>query len=290
MMETVEEKQREKLERCIENIPALSTTVCKVMEVCGRTNSSPNELHKIISLDPVLAGQVLRLVNSAYYSFANKITSLSRGIVMLGMNTVKNMALSLAVIGAVNTMKKEGGLATDLFWEHSLAAAVSARLLGGELGGRSNQQLDELFLAGLLHDIGKIPFGAEYTEVLRLAEEEQIPLLAAEQQFLGMDHQQVGALIAEKWQLDGVVCDSISSHHNVDTLRSLGERADTVAIVALGNMYANIYDFGFAGDRFPGEEDFTQLLEFLGCDSSVFTNLGARVEEEIRLAAVFLQV
>ncbi|HIP82374.1 MAG TPA: HDOD domain-containing protein, partial [Desulfocapsa sulfexigens] len=78
------------MNRFIKRIPSLSTTVGKVVEICSRTDASPNELNKVISLDPVLTGQVLRLINSAYYSLVNKVTSLTRAITMLGMNTVKN--------------------------------------------------------------------------------------------------------------------------------------------------------------------------------------------------------
>jgi len=92
------DKQRRDIEKFIKKMPSLSTTVGKVMEICSRTDASPNELNKVISLDPVLTGQVLKLINSAYYSLMNKVTSLTRAITMLGMNTVKNMALSTAII------------------------------------------------------------------------------------------------------------------------------------------------------------------------------------------------
>ena len=95
------ERQRRDIERFINKMPSLSTTVGKVMEICSRTDASPNELNKVISLDPVLTGQVLKLINSAYYSLVNKVTSLTRAITMLGMNTVKNMALSTAIIRSV---------------------------------------------------------------------------------------------------------------------------------------------------------------------------------------------
>ena len=100
------EQQRRDIERFIEKMPSLSTTVGKVMEVCSRTDASPNELNKVVSLDPVLTGQVLKLINSAYYSLVNKVTTLTRAITMLGMNTVKNMALSTAIIKTVGGVKK----------------------------------------------------------------------------------------------------------------------------------------------------------------------------------------
>lgn len=289
-MELDKEKQRREIERFIEKIPSLSTTVGKVMEVCSRTDASPNELHKVISLDPVLTGQVLKLVNSAYYSLINKVTSLARAITMLGMNTVKNMALSTAIISTVGATKRSQVLPVAKFWAHSIATGVSAKLLGEEIGGMDTVERDELFLAGLLHDLGKVPFGTEYAEVLRLAEQEQIPLIDAERQLMGLDHQQVGTMIAEKWQLNTGLYNCIAHHHDIDSIGELGESAHPVAIVALGDLYANILDLGFAGNRYPREEDVSILLQRVGVPDDVFSGIGERVEEEIRLAEIFLQI
>ena len=129
-MASQKERQRRDIEKFIEKMPSLSTTVGKVMEICSRTDASPNELNKVISLDPVLTGQVLKLINSAYYSLVNKVTSLTRAITMLGMNTVKNMALSTAIIRTVAGAKKSKALPTTKFWAHSIGAGVSAKLLG----------------------------------------------------------------------------------------------------------------------------------------------------------------
>ncbi len=289
-MESVQVRQRQKIEQFIERMPALSTTACKVMEVCSRTDASPNELHKVISLDPVLAAQVLKLVNSAYYSFIEEVTSLVRAITRLGINTVKNMALSMAIVETINKAKKNEVLSATPFWEHSIAAGVGARILGTRIGGLSRLELDELFIAGLTHDLGKIPFGVEYIRVLRFAEREQLPLIAAERELLGMDHQEIGLLIAEKWRLNSRIRNCINHHHDIHSLHTLGEHARLVAIVALGNVCANIYSFGCAGNLFPAEEEVGELLDFLGCDEVIFDDLGLQVAEEIRLAAAFLQI
>ena len=79
----------------ISKMPSLSTTVTKVMEICNKPDTSPNDLNRVISLDPVLTGQVLKLVNSAYYSLPNQVTSLTRAIIMVGLNTVKNLGIKV---------------------------------------------------------------------------------------------------------------------------------------------------------------------------------------------------
>ncbi len=281
------DRQRRDIDRFIQKMPSLSTTVGKVMEICSRTDTSPNELKKVISLDPVLTGQVLKLINSAYYSLINKVTSLTRAITMLGMNTVKNMALSTAIINIVAGSKKSKALPTRKFWAHSIGAGVSARLLA-ETKGIPVLEREEIFLAGLLHDLGKVPFGDEYVEVLNIARFEQLPLREVEQEVMGIDHQQVGLLIAEKWKLNKVITSCIVSHHDIRSLP--GDTKEVVGLVALGNLYTNIHDHGYGGNPFPPENEIDSLLNILGITWEEFSSIGGRVNEEIEKAEVFLQI
>jgi len=290
------EGQRKKIERFIQKMPSLSTTVGKVLEICSRTDASPNELNKVISLDPVLTGQVLKLINSAYYSLMSKVTSLTRAITMLGMNTVKNMALSTAIINSVASANKSKALPTTKFWTHSIGVGVSAKLLA-VASGVSLQEREEFFIAGMLHDLGKIPFGDEYIHVLSIARQEQRPLIEVEREFLGIDHQEVGRLIAEKWKLTGFMASCVCCHHDIGTVGgapsevplSEEDRAKA-AIVALANMYINIHDIGYAGDPFPEYRNAEMLLELTGLDWSDLAAISGVVEDEIQKAQIFLQV
>ncbi len=281
------DKHRRDIELFIRKMPSLSTTVGKVMEICSRTDASPNELNKVISLDPVLTGQVLKLINSAYYSLVNKVTTLTRAITMLGMNTVKNMALSTAVIRTVGGVKKSRALPTAKFWAHSIGAGVSAKMIAAEKDIPILER-EELFVGGLLHDLGKVPFGDEYIEVVERAKSEQAPLIEVERDILGIDHQEVGMMIAEKWKLNEVITTCISRHHDVELLE--GRLARQVGFVQLGNLYTNILDIGYAGDSFPSEEQIRHLLEMLDIGPEVFFSVGESVESEIKKAEIFLRI
>lgn len=281
------EKQRKDIERFIQKMPSLSTTVGKVLEICSRTDASPNELNKVISLDPVLTGQVLKLINSAYYSLVTKITSLTRAITMLGMNTVKNMALSTAIIRTVAGAKKSKALPTSRFWAHTIGTGVSAKLLAATKDVPVLER-EELFVAGLLHDLGKIPFGDEYIEVLNIAQNEQVPLIEVERDIMGIDHQEVGLMIAEKWKLNEVITTCISRHHDVDGVDDHLTRQ--IAFVALGSVYTNILDIGYAGNSFPDEGEVLHLLDLLDITVEDFGTIGESVQEEIRKAEIFLQI
>jgi HD-like signal output (HDOD) protein len=113
------------------------------------------DLNRVISLDPVLVGRVLKLINSAYYGLEQQVTSLVRAMIMLGINTVKNLALSSAIL---SNLVGRGflGLNAEGFWRHSLCVGVTAKLIARKQG-IDHSRLEEFFTAGLLHDLGKIP-------------------------------------------------------------------------------------------------------------------------------------
>jgi HD-like signal output (HDOD) protein len=278
---------RKAINRFIKRMPSLSTTVGKVLEICSRTDASPNELNKVISLDPVLTGQVLKLINSAYYSLVNEVTSLTRAITMLGMNTVKNMALSTAIIRSVSGAKKSKALPTKKFWAHSIGTGVCAKLLA-KANGVPLMECEEYFVAGLLHDLGKIPFGDEYIEVLHAASDEQRPLVDIEREILGVGHQEVGRLIAEKWKLNEAMTCAIAFHHDVEAAPE--EQQVRAAYVGLANMYANILEFGYAGDPFPDIHSAVEMLDLTGLSWEMFGEIAESVEEEIVKAQIFLQI
>lgn len=279
--------QRKQIEKFIRRIPSLSTTVGKVLEICSRADASPNELNKVIALDPVLTGQVLKLINSAYYSLVNKVTSLTRAITMLGLNTVKNMALSTAIIRTVSGAKKSKILPTKKFWAHSISVGVSAKLLA-QVKDIPLMEREEYFISGLLHDLGKIPFDDAYIHVLGKAKREQIPLIDAERELLGIDHQEVGLMIAEKWKLNKAISSCIGNHHDLDQLDEEYQRQ--AAFVALGNVYSAIYDIGFAGDMYPAESELERLLDLTDLSWQEFADIRDDIDIEIDKAQIFLQI
>jgi putative nucleotidyltransferase with HDIG domain len=287
MMELDKEQHRKQIEKFIKRMPSLSTTVGKVLEICSRTDASPNELNKVVSLDPVLTGQVLKLINSAYYSLVAKVTSLTRAITMLGMNTVKNMALSTAVIRTVSSAKKSRVLPTSKFWAHSIGVGACAKLLAVAKDVPIMER-EEYFVAGLLHDLGKVPFGDEYSEVLNIAMKERASLVEVEQDLLGIDHQEVGLMIAEKWKLNPVIRDCIGNHHRIEQADKNHRRQ--IAFISLANIYINIFDIGYAGDPFPSEADISPLLDISGLSWEDYAGVRQSVENEIEKAQIFLRV
>lgn len=279
------------IQKYISNMPSLSTTVTKVMEVCNTPSTSPNDLNRVISLDPVLTAKVLRLINSAYYALPDRVTSLTRAIIMLGINTVKNLALSTAVLETIGGDSSFPALTVDDFWTHSITVGVTAKLLAG-INGIPIKVREEYFVAGLLHDLGKIPlnnrFPEEYLQAMELTEKDHSPLYQAENKILGMDHTLVGGMIADKWQLNPNITDSLCFHHMPEAAEEESEKL--VTTVTLADMYANILVAVPLEEPIPEEPSAEPLLEKLGVSWDHLSELRDTVLEEIEKAKVFLQV
>ena len=226
-------------------------------------------------------------MNSAYYSLVNKVTSLTRAIIMLGLNTVKNLALSTAIIRSVGQTKKSKVLPIQKFWAHSIGVGVTAKIFAAELDVPMGER-EEFFVAGLLHDLGKIPFDDEYAAVLAATKERRVPLVHIEQEFLGIDHQAVGKLIAEKWKLNTAITQAICYHHRPDSA-DVRHRL-LVAAITLADCYVCLFDIGYAGNSYPDEEQFVRALELTGLSWDTISGLSDTVEEEIHKAEIFLQV
>jgi putative nucleotidyltransferase with HDIG domain len=286
----MKERLSEQIDEYIRNMPSLPTTVAKVLEVCNNPQTSPADLNHVISLDPVLVGRVLKLINSAYYGLGQQVTNLARAIIMLGINTVKNLALSTAVMGNLSSKKDFQGLNMEGFWRHSLCVGVAAKILAKQRG-IDTKQMEEYFTAGLLHDIGKIPLNAvlskEYMLTVSAADRERISLFRAEDKTLGINHNAAGAMIVKAWRLEGAVGEVIIHHH---TYREYsGPHKDILFSIAAANRFASIMEIGFSGDRYP-EKTEPLIWETLGVNRDVFEGIEATVNEEIEKAKIFLRL
>jgi putative nucleotidyltransferase with HDIG domain len=281
----------ERVRDYINGMPSLPTTVTKVLEICNNPRTSPSDLNRVISLDPVLMGRVLKLINSAYYGLSNQITSLVRAIIILGINTVKNLALSTAVLDKLGKDKQFRALNMEGFWRHSLGVASCARLIAR----RRNidpRKLEEYFAAGLLHDLGKIPLNnvlaEDYLATMSLSDREKIPLIEAERRCLDIDHSEVGSMIAAAWKLDRGIADAIRFHHNPE-LCEAGNGLDVLYTIIVADYYVNREEIGFSGNRYP-QKPGQEIFQSLGLTKETMEEIAEEVNAEIEKAKVFLKL
>jgi len=279
-----------KIDRFISRMPSLSTTVTRVLEICNNPTTSPNDLNRVISLDPVLTGQVLKLINSAYYALRNKVTSLTRAIIMLGMNTIKNLVVSAAVLNSVGKRESFMALSMQDFWLHSVCVGVTAKSLA-IIGDVPATDHEEFFVAGLLHDLGKIPlntlFPDKYKEVVSRVTEGNGPLYQMEMDVLGIDHMRVGSMIADKWQLSDSLNRVLAHHHRADIEDD--ENRIIIQTVSLANALSKLFKIGSAGDPVSDNDTIARLIEANNFSASDLSGLRENVFKEIEKAQIFLQ-
>ena len=234
----------------VEKIPAFSQSVARVMQMASDINCPAKDLVEVVSLDPVLTMKILRLVNSAYFGRPSKVTSIHQALVNIGLNTLKNTALSLALLGVL-PKKSESGFDIEALWLHCLAVGLAARRLA-LARGRPRGQAEDYFVAGLLHDMGKLIFAqylaGDYAQALAAASSGKLPLHAAEELFLGATHAQAGALLARRWKLSEDLVLGLARHHTPDQ----GEASDLADVLFLANLSVKRLGLGASGDLSTG--------------------------------------
>ena len=280
----------DKIESYINEMPSLSVSVGKVMEVCNGTTVNPSDLNKVISLDPVLTGKLLKMINSAYYGLNTHVTSLIKAITMLGINTVKNLALSTAILSTLPKNKDIHWLDMEGFWLHCLCVGVTSKLIAAKKGVDPKYH-QEYFTAGLLHDIGKIPLNAvlaaDYMHLVSTADREHKPLFIIENENLGINHCTAGEMIANAWKLDSPIHDVITWHHNPSGYS--GENSSILLIIEIANYFSHLYEVGFAGNRKPTKPNIN-IWEVIGFNEDYLESLEAKVFQEIEKANIFLKI
>ncbi|MES1981800.1 MAG: HDOD domain-containing protein [Pseudomonadota bacterium] len=206
----------QRLSAVVDKMPAFPKSVQRILEISRDINFQPKELVMVIEKDPVMTMKLLRIINSAYYSFPKQITSVSQSVVYLGVNTVKNMALSFAALGVL-PRHNAGSFDIQRYLMHSLVTGSLARVLSQKFPAAQTDPND-CYIAGLLHDFGKVVFAQfmpdEFQAALALSAAQGIPLHVAERQMIGADHSVVGAMLVEKWQFPKALVEIIRNHHS----------------------------------------------------------------------------
>lgn len=277
-----------RLVEMVDQMPAFSGSVVKILKMTSDINCAPKDLVEVIDHDPVLTIKILKLVNSAYFGLSRKIVSIQHGVVFVGINTIKNLALTIATIGM---LPKEplAGLDMDDFLLHSLGTAAISRQLSERLNVSSRESTD-YFVGGLLHDIGKVVFAQyisdEMARALERAEQGEGSLFQMELEEIGANHAQVGGMLAVKWQLPEPLVVAIREHH---CLESTGDLAQMRDCVIAANLIAKRFRFGNGGnprvEGLPGpvKERFGMDLDEL---HESLENLGEELEKTRAFAYV----
>lgn len=285
MTEASEELTR-RLSFAVEKMPAFPKSVQRVLELTRDINCPPKELVMVIEKDPVLTMKLLRILNSAYYSFSKPITSVNQSVVYLGLNTVKNLALSFAAMGTL-PQQNEAGFDVQHYLLHSLTTASLARTMCQKYS-RDDTDPGDCYIAGLLHDFGKVVFAqflpAEFKAALAVSAAQSVSLHLAEQQVIGTDHTVVGGMLVEKWQFPKQLTDNIRYHH-----ADISPDNTVQHCLFAANQISKQLKLGNGGN--PVVEQLPQVLaEKFGSDlQGIIANLGD-ISMLVSEAQVFTQI
>jgi putative nucleotidyltransferase with HDIG domain len=278
---------RTNLVDAVERMPAFPKSVHQVLKLASDINCSQKCLVEVIKKDPVFTLKILRLVNSAYFGLSREVTSINHASVYLGLNTLKNVALGLAAVGAI-PKSRVAGLDMDAFWLHSLAVATATRLLGAMLGVSRDEAAD-YFAAGLLHDIGKVVLALymaeEFEDVGVLVARDGMHMHHAEMAVLGATHADVGAMLAARWNLPDDLTDAIARHHTPDK----GERSQLVDCVFAADQISKRLAFGSAGN-IEVEPLPDSVRARFGLDLDGLIREMPTLDEEVDEARVFIRL
>lgn len=228
------------------DLPAMPQVAAKVIELASDPDTSAAQLQQVISDDQAMTGRILKIANSAMYSCSRRIKTLNEAIVMLGFNSIRSLVVTSAARNLYNTRKSRTGLKERLLWEHSIGGAIACRLLAAE---RAPALAEEAFLAGLMHDIGKLVLNLrvpeKFDQIVQVVYNENQPFHTTEAELLGFDHTQVGALLVNKWKLSPALEEAILNHHNPEALT-----ADNPLLLYLdlGNKMCKKMGIGFIDD------------------------------------------
>ncbi|WP_051374569.1 HDOD domain-containing protein [Desulfosarcina sp. BuS5] len=246
-MKKMEQAKLNRIIRKIEDLPTLPRTVLRITELVNNPRTSAQDLAGVVVDDQVLTARLLRLVNSSFYGFPRKVSTVTGAIVLLGFDAIRNLLLTTSILELFSNKKRKTGFNREKLWDHSIGCAVGAKIIGSYL---KYERIEELFVSGILHDIGKIVemlfLPEDFAQIVSIVEKDNILLFSAEERVLGYTHADIGRLLAQRWSLPAKIEAVIANHHQPDAADGFMLEA---AIIHLADILCRALDIGSGGDN-----------------------------------------
>lgn len=212
--EVTPDARLETLVRQVRDLPALPDAVTRVMRLTNDPRAGASDVARALASDQALTARILKLANSAFYGGTRRIGTVSEAVVTLGMRTTRNLAMATGCQEMLEGAVAGYALPRGALWQHSLACATAAQALALRAGFR---HAEEAFVAGLLHDIGKVVLNTylkeQFVRVLLRASAGDVTFNEAEREILGFDHAEAGARLLERWNLPAPLVTAVRFHH-----------------------------------------------------------------------------
>jgi putative nucleotidyltransferase with HDIG domain len=255
----------------VRSLPPLPASAARLLEIAGDPDADLKEVARVIELDQTLTARVLRAANSALYGVPRRVQTVQQATVLLGRDAVVNLALGISVMALRSGVKQDTWPFPPAdFWRHSFGVATLAHHLAKRIPGVSP---DEAFVAGLMHDIGKLVllehFGEVYAQVVMAAQYGAKPLFMLEQDVLDTDHAVAGHALCLHWKIPATITRAISEHHDendsaprtvADLVRNANDLVKAAGIGYGGSHFAELRDSPHLPSRQIAPADLRRLI------------------------------
>jgi len=216
------------------DLPTIPTVARKVVKALANPNTNISDLNKLISTDQALSARILKIANSAMYYCQREINSLTVAMTRIGFSSLKSIVVAISTKGIYKTF----GESEQLLWEHSVGVSIASQTVAQAIGGF---KVDEIFVGGLMHDIGKTLLNnkdpKKYSQVFQEVHEGGKRFIEAEQEIYGFTHAEAGSLLIEKWNLPDILTDVIRIHHDLDSDQQISQTTlRTAALINLADL------------------------------------------------------
>jgi len=258
------------------NLPTLPSVMQKLSSLLEDPDAGARDVGQLVAEDVALTAKVLKIANSAYYGLRERCLAPQQAASILGMKVLRNVVMQAAVMKQYDHLK---GLAFDLdaLWRHSILTGHCAQFLGRKCHNSIGLAPDELYICGLLHDLGQVVLldglGKEYIKVVDQARTSAVKLHVAEEAQLGFTHADVGALVAQQWGLPDAIHRAIQFHHAGS---AESEQDPVVLLVRHTNLFVHSVSDGLPE---PASCFDTDLQQFLGVETDSLAELVAFAEQ-----------
>ncbi len=260
----------------LDSLPGMPAIAQKLLALALDTDEGEAELLKLIGQDPLISAKIIGLSNSAMFGASRKVSSVHDAAMLLGLTRVKSVALGIATMSAV-TRLPEGQLKTNELWSHSLTIALAMRVITKAMPARTRPLDDQIFLSGLLHDIGYMALSFLDTKAsdalhIQLLAQPERPITEIEQELLGMTHAEIGAHLGRHWDLPEEIVAVMRYHHAPDVV---GAEAGQPLVRLVNLAERMVPDVGIA--EHTAQEISEQEWQALGIDPAKAEEIAEQV-------------
>ena len=272
----------------VSTIPTLPVVIEKITRLLQNPSTSAEEIGKAITTDQALASKVLKLVNSAFYGFPGKISTITHAVVILGFSTVKNVVLTASIFDAFSKrVSLSENFDMQKFWLHSIACGAASQCIAKHIGFNAKE---ECFIAGLIHDVGKILLcnflPEEFEATVQNRIQKNCLFYESEKEVLHITHQELGGVIVQRWNLPPVLQGVVRNHHYQIPEK---EFSTMTGIVHAADIFVRALDIGNGGDnKIPQMSEDVWLN--LGFENLQLQSLIEDIENDVDKAMVFMQL